>query len=248
MTVKKFFLKKLDNYPLHGPYLTCLIASHIGDGGDLNLTIPDSKGLRSKIITQMRCRVFQMIGTIALAGIANGSSASIGWPREKEETIIEIMTRAQKRGFPIPARFEPNWTASKQTKDSGVDVVAWEYTEGFPSLLTWFGQIASGRNWREKAVITDAKNFCTNFLSAPLWNSNYATIIPFQLNDEDDDSRALQYKHGYILDRLRLCVGWKQGFERINEDKQMDESENTSVATNWVNEFVQGLRTIAHAV
>jgi len=236
-----------DNDPLCGSYLACLIASQIGDRSDLKLVIPDPSGLGAEIVTRMRRRIFQMIGTIALAGIARGPSASVGWPREKKETIIETMTRAFSRGFPIPIRTEPNYTALKEVKDGGVDVVAWEHTDDPPSPSVWFGQIASGQNWRGKPVIEDAKNFSENFLEAMPRNANHATIIPFQLDDEAPDTRALHHKHGHILDRLRLIVRFREGLGLIASGLAMDESQNTLIAMNWVDEFVERLRHIANA-
>lgn len=230
--------------PLSGSYLACLIASQIGDKGDLNLAIPDELGLRAEIITRMRRRIFQMIGTIALAGVAKGPAASVGWPREEKETIIESMNRAFERGFPVPIRAEPNYTALKEAKDGGVDVIAWEHTEDPPSPLVWFGQIASGRNWRGKPVIEDAKNFSEDFLEAMPRNANHATIIPFQLDNEAPDTQALHHKHGYILDRLRLATRFNDGLRLIAGGLAMDESQNTLVAMDWVNEFVDGLRRV----
>lgn len=236
-----------DDDPLCGSYLACLIASQIGDKSDLKLAVPHAEGLRAEIITRMRRRIFQMIGTIALAGIAKGSSASVGWPRENKETIIDNLTRAVQRGFPVDVRGEPNYTALEEAKDGGVDVIAWEHTDLPPSPSVWFGQIASGRNWRSKPVILDAKSFSEDFLEATPQNSNHATIIPFQLDDDAPDTRALHHRHGTILDRFRLAARFKDGLEMIEAGVQMDESENTLVAMSWVNEFLEGVRNVNNA-
>ena len=123
-------------------------------------------------------------------------------------------------------------------------MIAWEHTEDPPSPLVWFGQIASGRNWRGKPVIEDAKNFSEDFLEAMPRNANHATIIPFQLDNEAPDTLALHHKHGYILDRLRLAARFNDGLGLIAGGLAMDESQNTLVAMDWVNEFVDRLRRV----
>ncbi|WP_299984897.1 hypothetical protein [uncultured Ruegeria sp.] len=244
---EEIVLQVPENDPLAGSYLACLIASQIGDKGDLKLSIPDQAGLAADIITRMRRRIFQMIGTIALAGLAKGPAGSIGWPREEKETIIASMVRAVGRGFPIPVLEEPNWTALDGAKDGGVDVIAWEHTDMPPSPSVWFGQIASGRNWKGKPVIQDALNFSEDFLTAKHKNANHATIVPFDLDGDEEEAATLHHRHGTILDRLRLSVRFKEGLLLIADGIEMDESQNTLVAMTWVNEFVAGLRIINEA-
>ena len=235
------------NGPVAGSYLVCLIASHIGSRADLRLEIPSERGLDSDIITRMRNRVFQMIGTIALAGCAKGPAVSVGWPRVENETIIETMNRAFERGFPIQIRAEPNYTVLSGVRDDGVDVVAWENVDLPPSPSVWFGQIASGRDWRNKTVTERATRFAEGFLCAVPTNKNHATIIPFHLDDSAPDTRTLHHRHGHILDRIRLNRNFKSGINLIEEEIEMDESENIQIALDWVNEFVQELQNLFEA-
>lgn len=237
-------LQNHDGNHIAGSYLACLIASHIGDRNGLGLEIPSEHGLHAEIIGRMRSRIFQMIGTIALAGRAKGSAASVGWPRETHETIIQTMKRAAERGFPGQVRAEPNYTALDGAKDVGVDIVAWEHTDNPPSPLVWFGQIASGRNWRGKMVVDASRNFAEDFLDAVPTNKNHATIIPFLLNDDLSKTRALHHKHGYILDRIRLAGNFKDGLDLIARGIEMDESDNAHIASVWVSDFVRGLRVL----
>ena len=236
-------LQNHDRNHITGSYLACLIASHVGDRNGLGLEIPSEQGLGAEIITRMRNRIFQMIGTIALAGIANGPSASLGWPRVRGETIIECMERAVERGFPIEVRAERNMALAR-ARDDGVDVVAWMDTDHPPSPLVWFGQIASGQNWCGKIVVDDSKHFAEAYLDVVPTNKNHATIIPFQLDDEDPDIKVLHHRHGHILDRMRLAKEFQKGINLIEGGTEMDESENTHVASDWVIEFVRGLRDL----
>ena len=237
-------LQNHDGDHLAGSYLVCLIASHISDGSDLRLKVPSEQGLRAEIITRMRNRIFQMIGTIALAGRANGSAASVGWPRVERETIIETMNRASGRGFPIPIRAEPNPMASRQAKDHGVDVVAWEKTCPPPSALVWFGQIASGQDWRDKSVVDAAGRFASAILEDAPPNKNHATIIPFNFDADTQETKAVWHNHGYVLDRKRLATNFKSGLDLSTHGIEMDESENTDIALEWVNEYVRELRNL----
>ena len=67
------------------------------------------------------------------------------------------------------------------------------------------------------------------------------------MDDSAPDTRALHHRHGHILDRIRLNRNFKSGINLIEEEIEMDESENIQIALDWVNEFVQELQNLFEA-
>ena len=72
------------------PYLTCLITTHLTKNSLFDFEVTDA------LIQQLRNRVFQILSTFAMAGLAQGSAASIGWPRTDRADIIATL----KSGLP----------------------------------------------------------------------------------------------------------------------------------------------------
>ena len=55
-------------------YLVCLITSHVTDSAILR--VPP----QGELLTRLRNRVFQILATLGLAGLAGGPALSVGWP------------------------------------------------------------------------------------------------------------------------------------------------------------------------
>ena len=74
------------------PYLTCLITTHLTKNSLFDFEVAEDLKMR------LRNRVFQVISTFAMAGLASGSAASIGWPRTDKADIVTTLKRAEARG------------------------------------------------------------------------------------------------------------------------------------------------------
>lgn len=213
------------------PYLTCLVTSHLTRSALFDFTVSDN------LVRRLRNRVFQVISTFAMAGLASGSAASIGWPRTDRADIIKTLKRAEARGAGFLTRNTPGKYASPQDKDGGVDIIAWQVDTRLPPILFYFAQVASGHNWPGKTVKELSKIFEVNYLDDPhRGNRNFATLLPFRIADEQVWISE-HMMHGVLLDRTRLPRHAVLGQNIAAKGLEMDESENMHQVLDWLNEF-----------
>lgn len=213
------------------PYLTCLITTHLTQNSLFDFAVGGG------LISQLRNRVFQVLSTLAMAGLANGSAASVGWPRADRADIIATLKRAEARGAGFLTREEPGRYAPPRAKDGGVDVIAWEIGVRPPPVLFYFAQVASGHDWQGKSVRIHAELFEQNYLDdAHRGNVSYATLLPFRVADEglwNHESKV----HGVLLDRTRLPKHAVLGQALARGGVEMDEAENMPQVLAWLDDF-----------
>lgn len=211
-------------------YLVCLLASHLTKSELLSFDIPQ------KIVTTLRNRVFQIVSTLGMAGLALGPSLSIGWPRD-DETILEALARAQDLNAGVHPRKEASPLHNPDDKDGGIDVIAWRFTHDEPPENFWFGQVASGHNWKDKSARNEADSFKEKYIgTGPLGNVDYATLIPFRVI-EDFEWLKEHRDHRAIQDRTRLPQRALEGARLVDKGIQVDEVENVSALTKWIADF-----------
>ncbi|WP_201843018.1 hypothetical protein [Microvirga zambiensis] len=218
--------------PKYAFYLICLITTHV-TGSAILRTPPGGE-----LLTRLRNRVFQIVATLGLAGLATGPAFSVGWPRQTGETIVELLTRAAAAGGGFSVRTPPGPYTSPHEKDGGVDVIAWT-SEGMPPPPAFFfGQTASGKNWPGKPVTDHARVFSTAYmLDHMTGNRQYVTLIPYRvLNEAFWKSQSLI--HRAILDRLRLPRRALRGLELSMEGVPVDDADNIDVLTQWLGDYI----------
>ncbi|MDH0116791.1 hypothetical protein N7379_20070 [Rhizobium pusense] len=216
-------------------YLTCLLTSHLTASQILEKTVhPD-------LISRLRNRVFQVVSVFAMAGLAQGPAASVGWPRESKEAIIAVLKRAEERGAGIRPRTEAGEYTRPREKDGGIDVMSWTNDNRLPPALLYYAQVASGANWHGKPVITFVETFEDNYLDLkPRGNRGYATLIPYRETD------FVQWFHEHsvhklLLDRTRIPKhGWA-GVVLSRSGIHMDEAANLPQVTTWVENMRESL-------
>lgn len=212
-------------------YLALLITSHFT--GSPILVDPPSDAM----VSRMRNRVFQVIGTLAVAGLTRGSAVSVGYPRETKETILTVLRRAEEWGFGLAPRDKPGRHATPRAKDGGIDVIGWPSSDRPPPPYIMFGQLASGNNWRDKPLILEYDLFVSDFLEdAGTGQHNFLTMIPFQLSDELDFQRA-SVQHRYIADRRRAPRHAVQAFDLAAQGIEVDEIANVFQVTDWLSDY-----------
>lgn len=213
------------------PYLTCLITTHLTKNSLFDFEVADD------LIQRLRNRVFQVLSTFAMAGLASGSAASIGWPRTDKADIISTLKRAEARGAGFKVKDEPGEYTPPEEKDGGVDVAAWRVGGRLPPLQFYFAQAASGHDWRGKTVRILAEIFEENYLEySHRGNVDYATLLPFRVVDDALWMRESKI-HGVLLDRTRLPKHAIMGQALARDGVEMDESENMPDVLAWLNDF-----------
>ncbi|WP_155774129.1 hypothetical protein [Rhodovulum sp. MB263] len=219
--------------PAQNTYIACLICAFLrvnavrGWDPDLKcLEIPFTK------------RVFQTIGTLALAAEAGRGAISVGWPRIEGEPIIQALRRGWERGSTIRPHEQPTEAASPDDKDGGIDAIAWSdypYGANLASRII-IGQLASGNNWRGKSVREYIEPFQQGYVCTWPANRDMATIIPFRRND-GAKTQHLDVKHGAILDRLTVPSRVAKAIDLAALGRTFDETENVNSIRHWVEEY-----------
>lgn len=211
-------------------YIVCLITSHIS--GSILARPPTGN-----LLIQLRNRIFQIIATLAMAGVAQGSAISVGWPRVRGEPLREVLERAAAAGGAFTVRNPPGPYIPPQEKDGGIDVIAWSGDLRPPPTHFYFAQAASGKNWPGKPVSGHAVAFKNNYIQDLMCNNiNHFTLIPFRVPDENDwfNQSAI---HAAILDRLRLPMNAWQGLLRSRGGALVDEAQNIPAILAWLTDY-----------
>lgn len=214
-----------------GFYLVCLIASHTS--GSTILARPPEGNLENRL----RKRVFQVLGTLAVAGKMKGPAVTLGWPREDKETILEVLRRAEGWGFGLAPRDKPGRFANPMAKDGGIDVIGWTLEDRPPPIAIAFGQLASGHNWKGKPASVYLKGFIADFFEdADTGQHICLTVIPHRISDDlvyRDESR----KHGYLCDRCKAPRHALDAIEHAAKGVPMDEVGNIAQVSQWISDY-----------
>ena len=215
-----------------GFYLVCLVTSHVT--GSTILRRPAVGDL----LLRLRNRVFQIVATLSLAGLANGPALSVGWPRINGETIVELLSRAANLGAGFSVRNPPGQYTSPHEKDGGIDVIGWTPAALPPPSVFFFAQVASGKNWPSKPASDHAEVFreayTEDFMSG---NRNYVTLIPFRVLDEK--FRRSQHRfHKALLERLSLPKRALQGLNLSACGVHVDESDQVGEIKKWISDYI----------
>lgn len=212
-------------------YLVCLITSHVT--GSPILRVPPTGAL----LTQLRTRIFQILSTLAMAGLSNGPALSVGWPRIRGESIQQLMQRAADNGSGFRVRNPIGVYTPHAEKDGGIDVMAWTPDVTPPPAILFFGQAASGNNWEWKPVSEHARVFTNNYLQdVQTGNYAYATIIPFRVVDESFWN-AQNLAHRSLIDRLRLPPHAYSGLQSARNGTMVDEADQIGNVLTWLQEY-----------
>lgn len=216
-------------------YLVLLIASHVT--GSAILVEPPSEAL----VQRMRNRVFQVLGTLAVAGLVQGPAVSVGYPRETKEAILDVLRRAEEWGFGLAPRDKEGRHATPSAKDGGVDVIGWPVADRPPPPLVMFGQLASGNGWVKKPMMLEYDNFIADFFEDRGTGQHiFLTMVPFRLVDELQFQRA-SVIHRYIADRCRAPLHALQALELPARGIPLDEVGNVGQVVEWIQEYRQSV-------
>lgn len=189
--------------------------------------------------------LLQIAATIALAGYVQGHSISFGWPRPDGLQFYDALTRAVDligEGKVKPFEDVNLYLQSRPHKDAGIDVIAWKDNnprDVFPGTkLIYFAQVASGNDWRSKAVKEDIDVIQRHWLSRRIYRIIDAIVIPFDFESDDESIKRdhislIAEEFGAVLHRLRLPTCFKKGLEILASNPELlieraDEINNIS--------------------
>ena len=176
---------------------------------------------------------FQYFSTAALAAEVGGPAWSFGFPRPDRSGFTtklgEIWT-ALKDGT-----VHPDASAPSSPKDDQVDVFAWRaHTDGLPGFLLAAGQVATGKDWREKSIKAHVKSVFPGrwFSPAPVTEMIAYHVMPFARPDDvfRDDVRVL----GNVLHRIRMPKRVAEAVRLDAEGVQIEAFDQLQAAADWI--------------
>lgn len=198
--------------------------------------------------------LFQNCACMAAGGYFGGAVCSFGFPRQEGNAFLPALQAAYRRFGHGDVKTQIEEGHPNATKDGGVDVIAWrDHPDRLPAKLYSLGQCASGKNWKQKPVISDMGQFHgTWFTTRPADFCLPALYIPFMAHDDIDEPAAESYaavrvrtvayherKFGVMFDRLRIahhaaaCAG-----RTADELNHVDGAERVVDIAHWVNRTV----------
>ena len=161
-------------------YLLCLFLSSFIETEIFETKVPIPPRVRN---------LFQSCSAWAAAGAIHGSSYAFGWPRLDASPMLaalrtvygELMNDGESTVVDTPPA-----GSSLHEKDSGIDVIAWrERIDRSPGKVYMLGQVASGKNWRNKSVQEYIDVLHNNwFVQNPVSSVYMAMFIPFAIRPE----------------------------------------------------------------
>ena len=231
-------------------YLFCLLLSHASDYTIL------PKSLSPKVTNKER-DLFQVCATVAAAGFVQGNAFSFGFPRPDDTKFLEALHAIYERfgeGKPVK---KPRIAAPIHVKDAGIDVIAWRQSvDGLPGTQYLLGQVASGKNWKEKSVLADSEHFHKYWFELPPASSHQnAMFMPFCLEPEEKNDgtsydellksylHSVNFRFGVLFYRYRISNFFSKGLI-ISDGGQhvVERAGDLSKIVKWVGKHSKRLR------
>lgn len=218
-------------------YLFCLFLSHAYD----RTIMP--KALAPRLNNNIR-DLFQACATVAAGGFVQGPSISFGFPRPDGSTFLKALHRAYGLFGDGKPHAKPRVSATQAVKDNGIDVIAWRRSaDDLPCSIYLIGQVASGKDWEGKSVVTDRRHFHDYwFTHKPASPPHDAMFMPFGLEPRDpadgtpyhevlkDFMQSNGYRYGnlfyrdritrHVADGLLLAANGENDIERVSDLKK----------------------------
>lgn len=196
-------------------------------------------------------RLFQMCSTLCIAGHLGGPAISFGFPRPDHTGFLEKLQKIYPRIMPegLPKE-EPPAISDNREKDEGIDIIAFlKQVDNLPGTIHFFGQVASGANWKSKPLQLGTINkifskwfhekpgspaFCGMFIPffpyAELYNTKGKAVFAQKLNVESEQYGIVYYRYRiarYVQEAFDLHASGKLPgpVDHINDKEQLVEWE-----------------------
>lgn len=190
-------------------YLSSLLVSGIRFGKIVGLAPKAMKGIADR---------FQELTYLVSPSLFGGQSFWIAFPRPEHDGYGAALDRFVKNtGY--GQRLAEGPPTQRSNKDGGVDIISWTtFGDGRPNFMLSYGQVATGRRWRDKAVKNKLESHFLKWL-AKRPSVNYVPVmyIPHVMHEsistrphatfielQRDDASTLEALLGVVIDRVRL--------------------------------------------
>jgi hypothetical protein len=194
-------------------YVTCLLMSGARHGR-LDGLPPDLRAVKTV------ADAFQAAVFLVAPALLGGPSFWIAFPRPEKDDYAPALRRLVSElgvGEVVSAR-PPSQPAAK---DGGVDVVTWRaFPDQRSNFMISYGQVATGKGWRDKSVVTQLDSHFFRWFSmrpSKYWvpamyiphvmHENLSPVAGFTFQElASDDAYALEGSLGIVVDRVRITA------------------------------------------
>lgn len=181
-------------------------------------------------------KYFQYFATAALAAEVNGRAWSFGHPRPDKTNFHTKL--AEIWGVFRDGILQPAIGVPERPQDDQIDVFAARlHPDGLPGFLLAAGQVATGKNWREKSLRTHLQHVFPSrwFGQQPVTMMMCYHIIPFTRPDDEffDDCRVL----GNVLHRLRVPYRVAEAQKLHAQGTAIEAFDQLAAAVDWVKSY-----------
>jgi len=184
--------------------------------------------------------LFENLSCVAAKQYFHGEVCQFGTSRDDEiSTFSDAVNQLCKR-LGEGGGIRPTHTLHK--KDDHVDLVVWRHFEdGRENKLVFFGQCASGENWKAKLNELQPDAFWEHWMieskRSPLGRSFF---IPHRISDQDNGEGwkyYASYARGILFDRCRVAYwAWIGNDEVLSESRYFEWCESVFPALGTSNE------------
>ncbi len=203
-------------------YLLCLFLSSFPETEIFSVTPKIKPVLRD---------LFQAASAWAAAGVVHGSAYAFGWPRPESTNFLgalrTVYETLMRDGEATVVTTAPPGSSGKE-KDGGVDVIAWrERIDRHPGKIYFLGQVASGKNWRDKSIEEYVRFLHENWFGRPpVSTAMRGMFIPFSIAPQagatiSDQIRYESPRFGCIYYREVLPAYASKGLHLTSTDKSV---------------------------
>ena len=217
----------------HTAYLVSLLLSNLRTVSQLLEDFDDYPSVSD--IRALR-EYFQYIATAAIAGEIGGRAWSFGFPRPDHSGFVEKLTEIWS--ILKDGGIKPDVSAPTSPKDDGVDIFGCQEPEdGLPGFLLVAAQVATGKNWKEKSILSQINDRFTKrwFGRQPATKMIAYHVIPFARPNEKFRDDVLTV--GNLLHRLRVPNRVLKAEKLVQENVEIEGFDKLESASDWVRNY-----------
>ena len=173
------------------------------------LTAITIQGWKNHDAPEKAASLFEELSAAALVGYLGGTASArsfnFGFPRYGGPPGFGDAVNELCNQFGEGGGFREDRPNASNVKDANLDLVAWvPFGDARPNQLSFFGQCATGANWRNKLTELQPVDFCKTWLrEQPAMDPLLAFFVPRHIK-EDHWPAAVNSDRRLVFDRLRI--------------------------------------------
>ncbi|MDQ1215726.1 hypothetical protein [Microbacterium arborescens] len=198
---------------------------------------------------------FQAVVYLIAPALLGGTSFWIAFPRPEHDDYGPAIDRLlAELGVGEATSSRP--PTQRSNKDGGVDIVSWRsFPDRRSNIMLSYGQVATGKGWREKSVKNKLEGYFHRWLAVrPVFHYLPAMYIPHVMHESieatrgstfeqmaSEDAHTLEASLGVVIDRIRMTVlaGDAYSLREVGSERG---SAHLTTLRRWHHGLVKNLR------